>query len=203
MKQALLYSRLRQVALAAGQRLTDQGRLSQPEDVFHLGVDELASLLRGGTLVDGTVVVRTQEMADDQSWSPPAVFTLAKGQMFRRQDAVIAPAQDRDASNLRGTSACGGQTDGTAAVVLDVSEIGTIQKDQILVTRQTDPGWATVFFLVKGLVIERGGLLSHGAIIAREYGIPAVIGVQGATTAIKSGDRVEILADTGEVRIHA
>lgn len=203
MKQALLYSRLRQVALAAGQRLTDQGRLSQPEDVFHLGVDELASLLRGGTLAGGTVAARAQEMADDQSWSPPAVFTLAKGQMFRRQDAVIAPAQDRDASNLRGTSACGGQTDGTAAVVLDVSEIGTIQKDQILVTRQTDPGWATVFFLVKGLVIERGGLLSHGAIIAREYGIPAVIGVQGATTAIKSGDRVEILADTGEVRIHA
>ena len=100
-------------------------------------------------------------------------------------------------------SACGGRTRGTAAVVLDVADIGIIRRDQILVTRQTDPGWAAVFFMVKGLVIERGGLLSHGAIIAREYGIPAVIGVAGATQLIGNGATIEVFGDQGKVQVHA
>lgn len=203
MKQALLYSRLRQVALASGQGLSDQGVLACREDVFYLGLDELSDILRGGTLAEGTIADRARLMRDNDKWSAPAAFALPKGQLFRAQDAESAPPVPSDGQNLRGTSACGGRADGTAAVVLDVSEIGVIQKDQILVTQQTDPGWATVFFLVKGLVIERGGLLSHGAIIAREYGIPAIIGVPGATKAITSGDRIEVLADHGEVRIHA
>ena len=71
----------------------------------------------------------------------------------------------------------------------------------ILVTRQTDPGWAPLFFLVKGLVVERGGMLSHGAIIAREYGIPAVVGVRGATQWIRNGDRVRVDGDAGLVEL--
>jgi pyruvate,water dikinase len=80
-----------------------------------------------------------------------------------------------------------------------VAQVGRIQAGQILVTRQTDPGWATVFFLVHGLVIERGGMLSHGAIIAREYGIPAVIGVTDATRLIHDGDRLRVDGDRGLV----
>jgi pyruvate,water dikinase len=69
----------------------------------------------------------------------------------------------------------------------------------VLVTRQTDPGWAAVFFMIKGLVIERGGMLSHGAIIAREYGIPAVVGVRDATRLIKDGQLLQVCGDTGRV----
>jgi phosphoenolpyruvate synthase/pyruvate phosphate dikinase len=76
---------------------------------------------------------------------------------------------------------------------LDVSDAHRIRSRDILVTKQTDPGWASVFFLVKGLVIERGGMLSHGAIIAREYGIPAVVGVPNASSRIQDG--TEILID--------
>ena len=84
-------------------------------------------------------------------------------------------------------------------MVLDVSEAHRIRAGDILVTRQTDPGWACVFFLIKGLVIERGGMLSHGAIIAREYGIPAVVGVPNATQHIKNGDVLLIDGDRGIV----
>jgi phosphohistidine swiveling domain-containing protein len=203
MKQALLYSRLRQVALAAGRHLVQNGTLSRADDIFHLGLGEVVDVLRGSVLPAGTVAERKQLLEDNKTWAPPAAFVLPQGQMFSKRDRQDAPVVSGDADCLRGIPACAGRTTGTAAVVLDVSEIGTIQKDQILVTQQTDPGWAAVFFLVKGLVIERGGLLSHGAIIAREYGIPAVIGVKEATKLIRNGAQIEILADLGEVRVHA
>ena len=91
---------------------------------------------------------------------------------------------------------------GVGIVVTDVSGIDAIEPGQILVTRQTDPGWATVFFLVRGLVIERGGMLSHGAIIAREYGIPAVIGIPGATIGLRSGQWLVVDGDQGRVQAH-
>ena len=83
--------------------------------------------------------------------------------------------------------------------MLEVTEADRVRAGDILVTRQTDPGWATVFFLIKGLVIERGGMLSHGAIIAREYGIPAVVGVPEATQHIRTGDRVRVDGDKGVI----
>jgi pyruvate,water dikinase len=80
-----------------------------------------------------------------------------------------------------------------------VQDADRLEPGRILVTRQTDPGWASVFFLVKGLVVERGGMLSHGAIIAREYGIPAVVGVAHATRLIRNGDTVRVDGDLGMV----
>ncbi len=106
------------------------------------------------------------------------------------------------AQRLAGHAACGGSATGAAAVVLDVAHADRVQAGQILVTRQTDPGWATVFFLVRGLVIERGGMLSHGAIIAREYGIPAVVGVPQATQLIRDGEHVRVDGDHGVVELN-
>jgi pyruvate,water dikinase len=102
---------------------------------------------------------------------------------------------------MKGIGACGGSVVGPAAVVLDVTQADTLPAGTILVTRQTDPGWAAVFFLVKGLVVERGGMLSHGAIIAREYGIPAVVGLRGATQWIRNGGRVRVDGDAGVVEL--
>ena len=90
---------------------------------------------------------------------------------------------------------------GAASVVLDVTEAERLAEGAILVTRQTDPGWAALFFLVKGLVVERGGMLSHGAIIAREYGIPAVVGVRDATRLIRDGDQLRVNGDAGTVEL--
>jgi pyruvate,water dikinase len=114
--------------------------------------------------------------------------------------AAAAPVAggERDAP-LRGSGACGGSAVGRAAVVLDVTQADALSTGTILVTRQTDPGWAAVFFLVQGLVVERGGMLSHGAIIAREYGIPAVVGVRDATRLIRDGDELRVDGDAGLV----
>jgi len=202
MKQALLYSRLRQVALAAGHDLVSKNVLNQADDIFFLGLDEAVDTVLGAKVPIGEISRRRHDMKDNEAWAPPDEFFLPKGQFFQAEDVSQEVADPNKIDQLTGTSACAGKTRGTAAVVLDVSDIGLIQKDQILVTRQTDPGWAAVFFLVKGLVIERGGLLSHGAIIAREYGIPAVIGVKGATKSIPNGATVEVLGDLGTVRIH-
>ena len=81
---------------------------------------------------------------------------------------------------LSGTGACSGRVEGTARVLMSMAEAARFQKGDILVAKQTDPGWGPLFVLAGGLVLERGGLLSHGAIVAREFGIPAVVGVEGS-----------------------
>jgi pyruvate,water dikinase len=108
---------------------------------------------------------------------------------------------DESQAELRGTGACGGRSEARAAVLDDISDARRLAVGDVLVTRQTDPGWGPVFPLISGLVIERGGMLSHGAIIAREFGIPSVVGVQGATSRIAHGARVRVDGDRGVVRI--
>ena len=103
--------------------------------------------------------------------------------------------------DLRGIGACGGRVTARATVLADLSEAARLSAGDVLVTKQTDPGWGLVFFLIKGLVMERGGMLSHGAIIAREYGIPTVVGVRDATRSIPPGVRVMVDGDQGLVRI--
>jgi pyruvate,water dikinase len=104
-------------------------------------------------------------------------------------------------SELSGLGACGGIASGRATVLADVRDAHRLRPGDILVTRQTDPGWGPVFPLISGLVIERGGMLSHGAIIAREFGIPAVIGVCDATRRIADGQRVLVDGNRGTVRL--
>ncbi len=83
----------------------------------------------------------------------------------------------------------------------DVSEAERLERGDVLVTKQTDPGWGPVFFLIAGLVIERGGMLSHGAILAREFGIPCVVGVKDATRVIPDGATITVDADGGCVHV--
>ena len=92
---------------------------------------------------------------------------------------------------------------GRATVLRDVTQAGLLAPGDVLVTKQTDPGWGPVFFLISGLVIERGGMLSHGAIIAREFGIPCVVGVRDAMQTIASGSTLTVDGDTGEVHVLA
>ena len=119
------------------------------------------------------------------------------------QDATPTdcPLSRSDVTRLRGTSACGGRVSAPAAVLADVSEAHRLAAGDVLVTRQTDPGWAPVFCLVRGLVIERGGMLSHGAIIAREFGLPCVVGIKDATRLIQHGDRLTVDGDAGTCEV--
>lgn len=208
-KQAKLYVRLRHLVLAIGQRLVTAGHLTIAEDIFFLECDELDALLSGHAMFPYEVGVYIQqrkvEFARLATLQPPDSFTLEWGGYLPQQSGsqtLSDVVTDAGAlQQLHGVGACGGCITANAVVLADASEAGRMQQGDIVVTRQTDPGWACVFFLARGLVIERGGMLSHGAIIARELGIPAVVGVRNATTRIVSGHRLSIDGDRGVVDI--
>ncbi len=105
----------------------------------------------------------------------------------------------RGGHTCTGIAACGGTSTAAAAILMDVTESHKLTAGNILVTRQTDPGWGPIFPLISGLVIERGGMLSHGAIIAREFGIPSVVGVKDATRRIAHGSRITVDGNQGIV----
>lgn len=219
LKQALLYTRLRRVALAIGRRLADAGRLARPDDVFMLTWQEIGELGAGRAMfpyrVPDLVALRRREHATLDAMRPPATLTVPLGEYLpsgSRGDQGVpvdrngtldrhGPAERREPSHasltLRGTGASGGTAAGPAAVLGDVRDAARLRGGDVLVTRQTDPGWAPVFGLVSGLVIERGGLLSHGAIVAREFGLPCIVGVENATRRIRSGRHVTVDGDRG------
>lgn len=204
LKQALLYSRLRRIALAIGRELVADGHLSAPEDVFMVAAGELEDLLAGSSMFPAQTRALTQlrrtahrRFAD---LHPPDTLVLRYGEYFTgaAEERTTVPT---GGGALTGTSACGGRSTGRATVLADVSEAHRLVAGDILVTRQTDPGWGPVFPLISGLVMERGGMLSHGAIIAREFGIPSIVGVNQATRLIPSGALVCLDGDRGTVRL--
>ncbi len=194
LKQALLYSRLRRVVLAIGGRLVADGRLDRPDDIFFLTADEIDELVAGGAMfpdhVRPLVALRaTRARRDSARRRPPTRSTLGDGEYLparRRSAPALGTDPGVGARRRRSTSA--GRSAAIAARAAGRrrrarrscrrhrSRTGCAPGD-VLVTRQTDPGWGPVFPLISGLVIERGGMLSHGAIIAREFGIPSVVGV--------------------------
>lgn len=208
LKQALLYSRLRRVALALGERLVQAGSLVRAEDIFLLTADEVELLAAGGEMfprhVRSLIDLRRVAHAEVSASTPPDRLDLAYGAYFAAVDAPTG-AYDTCDANARdvymGVAACGGTSTARAAILQGVGEAHKLSVGDILVTRQTDPGWGPIFPLVSGLVIERGGMLSHGAIIAREFGIPSVVGVKDATRLIAHGSTITVDGNRGIVRV--
>jgi rifampicin phosphotransferase len=205
LKQALLYSRLRRIALALGARLVDTGRLSQADDIFFLSVEEIELIVSGGEMfpdhVRRLVDLRRSAHAEMGATTPPDSMHLVRGEYLPSTARGCNAEAREDDGALRGVGACGGSTTASAAILLDVTESHRLRSGDILVTRQTDPGWGPIFPLISGLVIERGGMLSHGAIIAREFGIPSVVGVKDATRLIRHGSSITVDGDRGLVRM--
>ena len=216
LKQALLYSRCRRLALALGDRLAARGHLAEQEDVFWLTVAEVDELAAGSAMfphhVQELTAFRKRAHERLAAMHPSDNFTLPEGE-YLSLDGDLQTGDETSPRNghanpanggsrtLRGAGACGGCVTGRAVVLCDASEAGRLAAEDILITRQTDPGWAPVFFLIKGLVIERGGMLSHGAIVAREFGIPCVVGVAHATRELFQAGQIEVDGDRGEVHV--
>ena len=216
LKQALLYTRCRRVALAIGDELVRAGRLSGRNAIFMLTWQEIDEICAGRAMfprdLESLVALRTRAHATESACIPPDTFYLPPAGVLaatnnaartRRVREVSLKSSPHSDNTLHGTTACGGHVSSRAAVLAGVHEAHLLQRGDVLVTRQTDPGWAPVFCLVSGLVIERGGMLSHGAIIAREFGLPCIVGVPNATAAIPHGARITVDADDGICRIEA
>jgi pyruvate,water dikinase len=217
---SLFFNKLREV----GAVLAENGFFDDAEDVFYLNIHEVHETLydlglawAGGMPARGTVywpsrVARRKEiLARLAEWTPPPalgavpeVITDPTVQLLWgvTADRLRAWASGSDGdSDMRGHPASPGVAEGLARVVRDVNEIGAVRQGEVLVCPVTAPSWAPVFPKIAAAVSDIGGMMSHAAIIAREYGLPAVVGTGHATKQIKTGDRVRVDGDSGIVTI--
>jgi phosphohistidine swiveling domain-containing protein len=187
---------VRAEVLAAGDLLTERGQLADPRGVWHLGFDELAAALTDATIdVRELVTARAADFRRDQLRKPPIVIS-SDGEI----PTLGGERADLPAGALAGTAASIGVVEGIARVVTDPDR-EVLHAGEILVAPFTDPGWTPLFVHAVGLVTEVGGMMTHGAVVAREYGIPAVVSVASAVTRIKTGQRIRVDGTRGFVQI--
>jgi rifampicin phosphotransferase len=189
---------LRWAALELGHRLADRGLLAAPEDVFFLTVDEIPPARAVPPDLDARAVVleRRAQRERDLALDPPPV-------VVGRFDPTRAGTAPGPLQGLvfTGLAACSGIARGRARVIPDLASDAQVLPGEILVAPYTDPGWTPYFLPAAGIVVDMGGLLSHGSICAREYGIPAVVNVGPASKTIRTGQMVEVDGDRGVVRM--
>src|SRR3954452_19104445 len=181
--------------LGEAERLVRAGALREKEAIFYLTFEELAGVVRTNQVDDELISRRKDAFRSYQALTPPRVIT-SEGEVITgqyRRDDVPAVA-------LIGLPVSRGTVEGRARVILDIAE-AELEPGDILVTAYTDPSWSPLFVAIEGLVTEVGGLMTHGAVIAREYGLPAVVGVQNATTEIFDGERIRVHGSEGYVEI--
>jgi pyruvate,water dikinase len=188
----------REALLAFGQGYAEQGALASPDDLFFLHMAELKALGSGESrdwraLVDGR---RADYAREARRTRIPRVM-LSDGTSY--YDAVTSGAEE-DANALRGSPVSPGVAEGLARVVLDPHD-ARLLPGEILVCPATDPGWTPLFLTAGALVMEVGGMMTHGSVVAREYGIPAVVGVACATERLKTGQRLRVDGASGTVSV--
>ncbi len=191
----------RRAELEVGRRLTAAGRLDVPTQVFHLARADLLMLLHGGWDGRGARELardREQQRASWLSEPPPADVIIQGGERAAQADPLaIPPAFDEGC--WRGIGVASGRATGPARVVRHPLEGAKLGHGEVLVAPSTDPGWTPLFLRASAIVMETGGYLSHGAIVAREYGIPAVVNIPGLLQHVRDGDRLHVDGDAGRV----
>jgi phosphoenolpyruvate synthase/pyruvate phosphate dikinase len=185
----------KQALLEEAGRLVQAHVLGENEDIYYLTLQELHDVVRTNDVDDQLIRQRTDAFRSYQALTPPRVLTS--------DGEVIAGAYRRDdvpAGALIGLPVSAGTIEGRARVILDMAE-ADLEPGDILVTAYTDPSWTPLFVAIGALVTEVGGLMTHGAVIAREYGLPAVVGVEHATQLISDGQRIRVHGTDGYVEI--
>ncbi len=185
----------KQASLEEAERLTQAQVLREKEDIFYLTLQELHDVVRTHQVDAQLIRQRKDAFKSNQALTPPRVLTSdgeAVAGSYRREDLP--------AGALVGLAVSAGTVEGRARVILDMAE-ADLEPGDILVTAHTDPSWTPLFVTIAGLVTEVGGLMTHGAVIAREYGIPAVVGVEHATRLIQDGQRIRVHGTDGYVEI--
>jgi rifampicin phosphotransferase len=185
----------KQALLAEAERLVQGHTLREKEDLFYLTLQEFHDVVRTNQVDDQLIRQRKDAFRAYQALRPPRVLTSdgeAVAGSYRRDDFPVGA--------LVGLPVSAGTVEGRARVILDMAE-ADLEPGDILVTAHTDPSWTPLFVVIKGLVTEVGGLMTHGAVIAREYGVPAVVGVEHATRLIRDGQRIRVHGTDGYVEI--
>jgi pyruvate,water dikinase len=208
-----VFGLLRHGYVAIGERLARLGLLDDPRDVFHLTTDEVTSFVEGRAVsLDLRALAAARRTEYDRyrkSPAPPDRF-LTRGAagafmgyapLLLESDLLRGVGVSDDPDVLLGTPCCPGVVEGTVRVVHTLTDAQGL-RGEILATERTDPGWVPLYPSCSGLLIERGSLLSHSAVVARELGLPTIVGISGGLmTKLETGMKVRMDAGKGEVRI--
>jgi pyruvate,water dikinase len=185
----------KQALLAEAEDLVEANIIHEKEDIYYLSFEELREVVRTRKVDYQLIDDRKDEYKLFERLTPPRVITsdgeIVTGKYKRKNlpaDAIV------------GLPVSAGVVEGRARVILNL-ENADLENGDILVTSFTDPSWTPLFVSIKGLVTEVGGLMTHGAVIAREYGLPAIVGVQDATKLIKDGQRIRVHGTEGYVEV--
>ncbi|MCL6425484.1 phosphoenolpyruvate synthase [Bacillus subtilis] len=185
----------KQALLKEAERLVEAGVIHEKEDIYYLTFEELHEVVRTHKLDYQIISTRKDEYKLYEKLSPPRVITsdgeIVTGEYKR---------ENLPAGAIVGLPVSSGVIEGRARVILNMED-ADLEDGDILVTSFTDPSWTPLFVSIKGLVTEVGGLMTHGAVIAREYGLPAVVGVENAAKLIKDGQRIRVHGTEGYIEI--
>ena len=212
----------RRAILAAGKPLAEKGRIEHPAHLAEAGYDEMRSLIRHGdgpsaeelsrraryraeaSFADAPPVLGAEPGAPlPAEWLPPAAARMERAVGAYLGAVFVAPEVSNEAQKVRGLAVSPGVYEGTARLIRGAQDFARIEKGDVLVTRATSPAFNTVLPLLGAIVTDRGGLLSHAAIVSREYGIPAIVGCIEATARIPEDACVRVDGNTGEAVILA
>jgi phosphohistidine swiveling domain-containing protein len=188
---------MREALDVVGRRLVRDGRIDDADDVLHLSFDELRELPRDAREI---VAERARRFAEQQSFDPPV--TIGGGEPPPSTSSDLEDRGDGlDGNVLRGVAASAGRYTGRARVWPKIVDTPEVEDGDILVAPDAGPAWTPVFAVLGALVLDRGAGFQHAAVVAREYGIPAVLGTQEATTAIQDGQTITVDGDEGIVEL--
>lgn len=176
-------------------RLMMTNIINEKEDIYHLTFDELREVIATNKLDYEIIGKRKEEFKSFEKLTPPRVIT-SEGEIITGK----YKSENIPEGALAGLAVSSGVIEGRARVILSMED-ADLQEGDILITTFTDPSWTPLFVSIKGLITEIGGIMTHGSVIAREYGLPAVVGVENATKLIKDGDRIRVNGTEGYVEI--
>lgn len=196
-----IFGHARRVFLALGREFHARGLLDTPRDILHLTVAEILGAVEGFGLSSNLAAIANARKAEDAQSAlrpdPPERLTITGPAILTGPTATTAAAPETGSSR-NGTGCSAGTVTARAQVIRD-PRTESLTPGDILVARHTDPGWIAVFSNASAIVVERGSLLSHSAIVARELGIPCVVGLKAATQWVETGETLTVNGATGEV----
>lgn len=208
------YARMRLVLINIGKALVKAGILENPDDTIFLRYEELRQIAINPSLFDVKELVRKRRQEREEAFKvrpPDWVGTVTRWSLYEEPYKTLwgfpekfekaAAKAEEVVDVVRGLPASPGVVEGTARYVVSPEEFDQVQPGDILVCKMTNPAWVVVFTKIAGLVTDAGGVLSHPAVVSREFGIPAVVGTSNATRKIKSGNRIRVNGNTGVVEI--
>jgi pyruvate,water dikinase len=202
---ARVVSEIRRLHLVLAERFTNRGWIEEPNDYFFLKLSEVGMIVDRNEGINVKLII-SERKNDYENWrniEMPLVMKESDLPALIRKASSLMPSAS--ISTLRGLNVSSGYVEGEVVVINDPTEFSRMKQNAILVAPATNPTWTPLFTLASGIIVEIGGTLSHSAIVAREYGLPALANVKDATKLLKNGDRIRLDAvnETIEVLLHS